>query len=296
MEFKPDMNLLSESGYEMPFESPEQEPVVIYLPYGKQIHPKTQEEFWHNGIDLKIYHPQTKLFAVADGTICAIGSDPKKGFYITTQYEYRYGGKKNEYRVTYAHLSEARANLWQKVKAGTNIATCGAAGFLHLDVTFNGEEIDPQDFIEMLYLNYNSFPKTVPSGESTVITNDIEGVRTPFDGDEKELSSLMSKDFFKYLGDLITGRYTPPQQHVDSLRNAFLYGREKGFYGQTAPSLVNPLGLTQAASTLISQVQSILSTMFLEWEAQVQRIFLSSMNENEKKKMMEGTFLNNPYQ
>ena len=45
MEYKQSMNLVSPSGYAMPFELSETTPLEITLGYGKQTHPVTGKEF-----------------------------------------------------------------------------------------------------------------------------------------------------------------------------------------------------------------------------------------------------------
>ena len=82
MSFTSDMNLHSPSGYAMPFELPESSPLNIILGYGKQVHPKTNEEFFHHGVDFMV-GKDTWLKALASGVVSGIGSDVKRGFNIT---------------------------------------------------------------------------------------------------------------------------------------------------------------------------------------------------------------------
>lgn len=48
MEYNHTMNLISPSGYAMPFELPESCPLEITLGYGKQPHPLTGKDFFHH--------------------------------------------------------------------------------------------------------------------------------------------------------------------------------------------------------------------------------------------------------
>ena len=48
MEYKQSMNLVSPSGYAMPFELSETTPLEITLGYGKQTHPVTGKEFFRH--------------------------------------------------------------------------------------------------------------------------------------------------------------------------------------------------------------------------------------------------------
>lgn len=56
MEYTQSMNLVSPSGYAMPFELPETSPLEITLGYGKQQHPITGKEFSIMVLTLKSPH------------------------------------------------------------------------------------------------------------------------------------------------------------------------------------------------------------------------------------------------
>ena len=98
MNYTQEMNLVSKSGYCMPFEEKKGE-VNLTLGYGKQIHPVTQEEFFHHGVDFATH--RYILTAVADGVVSGIGSTPTHGLYQVIRY--------GKYEVTYAHLANALA-------------------------------------------------------------------------------------------------------------------------------------------------------------------------------------------
>ena len=84
MNYTQDMNLLSTSGYCMPFEEKDRD-VQLTLRYGKQKHPKTGESFFHHGIDFKTNN--YFLAAVADGVVSGIGIDRKQyGLYVCLLY------------------------------------------------------------------------------------------------------------------------------------------------------------------------------------------------------------------
>ena len=83
MEYTQEMNLLSKSGYCMPFEERNGQ-VQITLGYGKQTHPHSGEEFFHHGVDFKT--DRYLLAALADGTVSGIGSTPTHGLYQIVRY------------------------------------------------------------------------------------------------------------------------------------------------------------------------------------------------------------------
>ena len=121
----------------MPFEEPIKQDVQMSLGYGEQKNPVTGETFFHHGIDFSVNH--YLLSAVATGTVSAIGSDAEHGIYQTIRY--------GKYEVTYRHLSNVFANFSQSVKAGQTIAISG--DLLHMEVRFDGEEINPLEFLTM---------------------------------------------------------------------------------------------------------------------------------------------------
>ena len=140
MKYTEENILHSASGYCMPFEEPSKE-VELSLGYGEQKHPVTGESFFHHGIDFNVSH--YLLSAVADGTVSAVGSEVRHGICQTVRY--------GKYEVTYAHLSNVIANFGQPVKAGQPIAVSG--DMLHMEVRFDGEELNPIEFLTMLYAN-----------------------------------------------------------------------------------------------------------------------------------------------
>lgn len=137
MEYRQSMNLISPSGYAMPFELPETCPLEITLNYGKQQHPQTGKEFFHHGVDFKVA-PHTWLKALATGVVSGIASDRQKGFNITVNYRNYGTGDSSNYDVIYSHIKESVCNFGKNVKAGDNIAVCD--GTLHIEVHYNGED------------------------------------------------------------------------------------------------------------------------------------------------------------
>lgn len=166
MEYKQSMNLVSPSGYAMPFELSETTPLEITLGYGKQTHPVTGKEFFHHGVDFKVY-PHTWLKALATGVVSGIASDREKGFNITVNYRNYAAGSSAVYDVVYSHIKESICNFGKSVNAGDNIAVCDDT--LHIEVRFNGDEIDPIEFLTMVRDNLIVYEQKTIQGNNPEI-------------------------------------------------------------------------------------------------------------------------------
>ena len=140
MKYTEEMILRSSSGYCMPFEERGKN-VEVTLGYGQQKHPVTGEAFFHHGVDFSANH--YLLAALASGTVAGIGNDQTHGIYQVIRY--------GKYEVTYSHLANVYVNFGQQVKAGTVVALSG--DLLHFEVKYDGEELNPLEFLTMLYGN-----------------------------------------------------------------------------------------------------------------------------------------------
>ena len=271
MNYTQDMNLLSTSGYCMPFEEKDRD-VQLTLRYGKQKHPKTGESFFHHGIDFKtnIYF----LAAVADGVVSGIGIDRKQyGLYVVIKY--------SKYEVTYSHMSNVFMQFGQQVKAGLAVGV--SSDLLHMEVKYDGEEIDPVEFITMLYGNAKTCSdKGKAQPEFVAIDMDVN---TDYDNDKDEIEKLMMRFFANYMNDLHEGLYSCPQRTEQSLRHLFSAAAMKDYFYESMPSMVNPLGIGRRSVPLVSKVQNLLIGDFLNYMALRHQIFLSTMTSLEKKKL-----------
>lgn len=146
MEYNQSMNLQSPSGYAMPFEADERAGLNIVANYGEQKDAEGKEYFNH-GIDFKL-QPGTWLKAMATGVVTGISSDFKRGFSLMVNYPNYANGRKSAYDVTYYGISRSLSTFGKNVKAGDNIAVCDDT--LHIEVRFNGEEMNPVDFLTMM--------------------------------------------------------------------------------------------------------------------------------------------------
>lgn len=271
MNYTQDMNLLSTSGYCMPFEEKDRD-VQLTLRYGKQKHPKTGESFFHHGIDFKTNN--YFLAAVADGVVSGIGIDRKQyGLYVVIKY--------SKYEVTYSHMSNVFMQFGQQVKAGLAVGV--SSDLLHMEVKYDGEEIDPVEFITMLYGNAKTWSeKGKVQPEFVAIDMDVH---TDYDKDKDEIEKLMMRFFANYMNDLHEGLYSCPQRTEQSLRHLFSAAAMKDYFYESIPSMVNPLGIGRRSMPLVSKVQNLLIGDFLNYMALRHQIFLSTMTSLEKKKL-----------
>ena len=275
MRYTEEMILRSDSGYCMPFEEPTNKDVEMSLGYGEQKHPVTGETFFHYGIDFSVNH--YLLSAVATGTVSAIGSDATHGIYQTVRY--------GRYEVTYRHLSNVFANFCQGVKAGQTIAVSG--DLLHVEVRFDGEEINPLEFLAMLYGNIKAMENNARLKKGSMDGIELDGagltINTAFESDRAEIETLMLRFLPSYFEDLQHGAYCLPEHTEQSLRNIFSLGASKHYFYESMPSMANPLGIGRRSLPLAAKVQNLLIADFLNYLALRHQVYLSTMDEVLKK-------------
>ena len=206
MKYSQEMILKSPSGYCMPFEERDRE-VEMSLGYGKQIHPKTGVEFFHHGVDFSA--PHYLLSAVASGIVSGIGNDHERGLYQVIRY--------GDYEVKYAHLSNILAVYGDEVSAGDTVAVSDdtvavSDDILHMETKYKGEEIDPIEFLTMIYGNIKSLERQKKPFGKEDFSAAAEGFRTKYDKDADEIEELMLRFFPAYLKDLGSGAYHLPQR------------------------------------------------------------------------------------
>ena len=271
MRYTEEMMLQSKSGYCMPFEERGKD-VELALGYGNQKHPVTGEPFFHHGLDFEANH--YLLSALASGTVAGIGNDAMHGIYQVIRY--------GKYEVTYAHLANVFVNFGQMVKAGHIVALSGDR--LHFEVKFDGKEINPIDFLTMLYGNVKAMEQTGKNGFPEFETYDMN-IATQYDKDQKEIEELMLRFIPSYMEDLYRGMYVTPQHTEQSLRNIFSLSAAKHYFYEAMPSISNPLGIGQRAMPLACKVQNLLIADFLNYLALRHGIYLSTLSEVLKKKL-----------
>lgn len=268
MEYTQEMNLMSDSGYSMPFTGKSEE-VILARGYGKQ-----EDGSFSHGIDLKT--DRYVLRAVADGIVTAIGSDKECGLYQTTRY--------GLYEVTYGHISNAMVNFGKKVKAGSIVAISGKS--LSIEVRYDGKEVNPIDFLAMLFGNMKMSEVTGGSDGIPEFDTLEMDIPTGYEDDREEIEELMSRFYTDYLSEVAKGLYSVPDHTEQSLRNIFSLASVRNCFFETIPSMANPLGVGERALPLAAKVQDLLIADFLNYLALRHRIFLSTMDAASKKKAM----------
>lgn len=271
MQFTQEMMLHSDSGYCMPFEERNGD-VQMSLGYGKQKHPQTGESFFNHGVDFKVNN--YLLSAVATGKVTGLGNDAIHGIYQVTRY--------GDYEVIYSHLSNVFANYGKEVKAGQVIAVSGRS--LHIEVKYKGEELNPLEFLTMIYSNLKVMEQHGrPGAAPQFVTLDMD-VRTAYDKDQEEIENLMMRFFPDYMTDMSKGIYVLPEHTELALRNIFTMSAMKHYFFETIPSMANPLGMGAKSIPIAERVQNLLIADFLNYLALRHQLFLSSMSAVEKKK------------
>lgn len=267
MQYTPDMNLLSESGYCMPFASEDARPTLLY---GEQTHPTTKQKFFHHGVDFGTNN--YTLAAVATGKVTGLGEDSVRGYYQTIRY--------GKYEVTYYHITNVIIPLGKMVKAGAAVSKCGK--LLHIGVKYNGEEIDPIDFLEMIWNNIIA-QQAIESPDDSEDLTFAGDLHTKYDKDMDEIQGLIDQFYPSYLSDYIDGEYRAPSSEENKLRNLFSMARERNYFFEVLPNFLNPFGATSRILPIVEKLYSILLGDFLNYLTTKHDIYLSTF-QGEKKK------------
>lgn len=268
MQYTQDMILHSPTGYCMPFEEKDGE-VRMTLPYGEQRHPQTQETFFHHGVDFEA--PRYLLYAVAGGTVTGIGTDAVLGTYQVIRH--------GDYEVRYCHLDAIYAGYGQEVKAGQVVSV--TRDMLHMETRYRGEELDPIEFLTMIYGNIAALGHGAAPDIDT-----IGGQASPYPQDEQEIETLFLRYFPSYMEDLRSGRYVLPQRTEQMLRSILQMASSRHWFFETLPTLSNPMGMGGRSLPAATKVQALLTDDFLSYLALMHGTYVSSWSGEIKKKSM----------
>ncbi|PKL51149.1 MAG: hypothetical protein CVV42_00900 [Candidatus Riflebacteria bacterium HGW-Riflebacteria-2] len=117
-------------------------PTRVSSEYGWRVHPTLKTRKFHNGIDLPV-PTGTRLNALGNGTVVAVGHENGGGNYIKVRYD-------NGLESFYCHLQKSTVKKGQRVNAGQEIAKSDNTGIyttgahLHMEIRKNGKAIDPR--------------------------------------------------------------------------------------------------------------------------------------------------------
>ena len=270
---KKELFLESPSGFMMPFVFADGTEVQQLLGYGEQTHPISGERFDHKGIDFVADH--IPLLAVASGTVVGVGNDAIHEDFIITRY--------GKFEVKYGHVQEIYCRYGTNVVAGQQIAQSGA--FLHFEVRVDGQAINPEDFLSMLFGNVAQLESMGIKGHPQLVSFNVP-VRTDYDQDQGEIIDLMLRWFPTYLNDMRLGAYLPSDRLEQSLRNIFSQAAEKNYFFEEIPAVSNPLGLSARGGALAGKVQNLIIGDFLSYLATRHNVYVSTWGDAQKKKFM----------
>lgn len=270
MEYNKEMFLESPSGFMMPFTATKEDSIQISLGYGDQVHPQTGEHFNHAGYDFAVQH--VPLYAMASGVVSGLGNDPVHEQFIICRY--------GNYDVKYGHIDRPFVNYGQALKAGQSVAMSG--DFLHFEVRFKGEVLDPKVFIDLIYGNIMQL--------SAMGMNNMPGMKQPvtsYDSIQDDVLDMMLRYWPSYMNALQTGRYAPPFRLQQGMRQLLAQAAAQNSFFEEMPSIGNPLGLGTKSIPLIGQVQDYLISDFLSYVAMSHGLYPPSWDENQKKNFLD---------
>ena len=113
--------------------------------YGYRVHPITGEKSLHRGVDIAVAQG-TPIRAIHDGKVISAGDAGSYGLCVVIE-----DGK--GYTSRYAHCASLSVSAGQEVQRGDVIAAVGSTGqstgpHLHLEITHNGEYLNPYYFVD----------------------------------------------------------------------------------------------------------------------------------------------------
>ena len=116
----------------------------ITSPYGKRIHPISQVETTHYGVDIEADYGDCVISSLP-GTVTDAGFDENLGNYVKVKHS-------ENMETVYGHMSEILVKKDEVVDSNTRIGSVGATGaatgpHVHLEVRIDGQCVDPQDYL-----------------------------------------------------------------------------------------------------------------------------------------------------
>lgn len=120
--------------------------------FGVRVNPVTQEQEFHTGLDIAV-PVGTPVLSVRYATVYHIGNTPINGKYMRLRCD-------SGYHIVYAHLSEFKVDVNDRVAQGQKVALSGNTGqstgpHLHYGISRNGQRLDPLSRVN-LALTYSA--------------------------------------------------------------------------------------------------------------------------------------------
>ncbi len=123
-------------------------PSRVSSEYGYRTHPVTgQKDSFHNGVDLPCA-TGSRVNAMANGVVTAVGYEPGGGNYIRIKYD-------NGYETFGCHLQGSTVKVGDRVQAGQQVAIADNTGkyttgsHLHFEVRVNGTRVNPRKVVKL---------------------------------------------------------------------------------------------------------------------------------------------------
>ena len=156
-----------------------------------------------------------------------------------------------------------------------------------MGVRFNGKELDPDNFIAMIWANIQQLAAMGITHQPTAEVLGNKKIVTKYDDCQDEIMALMLRWLPTYMNELRTKAYTPPKKMEASLKNILSKAADKNYFYETIPNLGNPLGLSGRSAPLVEKIQEILIEDFLGFLAVRQGIYPQSWDESQKKNFLK---------
>lgn len=139
------MNMYKIAAFKLPFSMPVHDGFRWTSGFGYRRDPKGAGNRMHNGVDMA-GSVGTPIYAAADGVVTHADWDSGYGRQITIRHDFGI-------ETLYAHLSEIRVDVGQRVSRGDRIGDMGNSGrstgtHLHYEIHLGGTPVNPMTFIK----------------------------------------------------------------------------------------------------------------------------------------------------
>ena len=139
------MNMYRIAAFKVPFAMPVKDSFRWTSGFGYRKDPKGYGNRMHEGTDMAGSYG-TPIYATADGVITHAGWDSGYGRLVKIRHDFGV-------ETRYAHLSQVRVEVGQRVSRGDRIGDMGNSGrstgtHLHYEVRLNGTAVNPMTFIK----------------------------------------------------------------------------------------------------------------------------------------------------